>query len=122
MYLELLSRIPVVAAQTYLGTARIQEAQDACGLSNEAIARQIHISEKTWRRWKQAGSIPTSSLPAAARALRLELRELSPSATEEDRLGHLEEQLETVLGIVQEIRDELLVRRRGLPAEALPGN
>jgi DNA-binding transcriptional regulator YiaG len=78
MYLELRSRIPVVAEQTQLGEQRIQDAQDRVGLSNEAVARYIPVSEKTWRRWKKAGSIPTASLPAVARALRLDLVELSP--------------------------------------------
>lgn len=73
IYLELRSRIPVVAARTAVGTARIQAAQDAVGLSNEAVARLIPVSEKTWRRWKEAGEIPTAALPAVARALRLEL-------------------------------------------------
>lgn len=77
IYVELRSRIAVVAAKTRLGTARIQEAQDAVGLSNEAVARRIPVSERTWRRWKESGEIPTASLPAAAAALRLELRELA---------------------------------------------
>lgn len=80
MYLELVSRIPVVAARTQVGTQRLQEAQDAVGLSNEAVARLIPCSEKTWRRWKEAGEVPTASLPAVARALRLRLNreELPP--------------------------------------------
>lgn len=78
LYLELRARIPVVAEKTHLGTARIDDAQTASGLSNEAIARQIPVSEKTWRRWKKAGAIPTAALPAVAKALRLDLRALNP--------------------------------------------
>lgn len=78
LYLELRSKIAVVAAKTHLGSARIEEAQKRVGLSNEAIARKIPVSEKTWRRWKIDGTIPTAVLPAVAAALRLELREIQP--------------------------------------------
>jgi hypothetical protein len=78
LYLELRTRIPVVAEQTKLGTQRLQDAQKRAGLSNEAVARVVPVSEKTWRRWKTRGAIPTASLPAVARALRLELHELQP--------------------------------------------
>jgi len=107
MYLELVSRIPVVAAQTHIGTARLQEAQDESGLSNEGLAREIHISEKTWRRWKKTGAIPTTSLPAAARALRLTLHELDPAA-EAAVSSRLEEQLAEVLELVKEQKAQLL--------------
>lgn len=101
MYLELRSRIPVVAEQTDLGTARIEDAQRRVGLSNEAVARKVPVSEKTWRRWKQAGKIPTASLPAVARALNLELHALSPEAAQvEDR-----EVLSTAQEILRELRE-----------------
>lgn len=87
LYLELRTRIPVVAEQTQLGTQRIQDAQKRVGLSNEAIARLIPVSEKTWRRWKKQGSIPTPALPAAARALRLELHELTPGPSNGTQSG-----------------------------------
>lgn len=90
IYLELRSRIAVVAEQTVLGTQRIQDAQSAVGLSNEAVARKIPVSEKTWRRWKKAGEIPTASLPAVARALRLELHEFNPSGSGAPSSGELE--------------------------------
>lgn len=73
LYLELRSRIPVVALRTTIGQARLQEAQDSVGLSNERLARLIPISEKTWRRWKEAGEVPTYALPRVAEALGLEL-------------------------------------------------
>lgn len=75
IYLELKSRIPVVAARTHIGTERIQQLQAAKGLSNERIARQIPVSEKTWRRWKEQGEIPTAALPAVAPVLGLELHD-----------------------------------------------
>lgn len=100
LYIELRSRIPVVAQQTHLGRQRLQDAQDSVGLSNEAIARKVPVSEKTWRRWKERGEIPTSSLPAVAKALRLELRELSPEVASEGvdlRLAEIEARMESAL-------------------------
>jgi hypothetical protein len=78
LYLELRSRIPVVASRTEIGRDRLEAAQSATGLSNERIARLIPVSEKTWRRWKEAGTVPTYALPRVAEALRLELVEVSP--------------------------------------------
>lgn len=73
MYLELKHRIPVIAARTQIGREELQRAQDTVGLSNERIARLIPVSEKTWRRWKEAGEVPTAVLPQVAKVLRLEL-------------------------------------------------
>lgn len=76
LYVELRSRIPVVASRTEIGTSRLEAAQSAVGLSNERLARLIPVSEKTWRRWKAAGQVPTYALPTVAKALRLELVEV----------------------------------------------
>lgn len=99
MYVELRSRIPIVAEQTQLGEQRIQDAQTRAGLSNEAVARVVHVSEKTWRRWKKQGSIPTASLPAVAHALRLELHEFAAGRNGNHRDGGEQWQ--------RELRDEM---------------
>lgn len=114
LYLELRSRIPVVAAKTHVGTARIEEAQARVGLSNEAIARRIPVSEKTWRRWKQAGEIPTAFLPTVAAVLRLELREIVPD----------DQFIPSVGAGVEEARDlrilvDALLRSNGLDPEEI---
>lgn len=57
-----------------VGVDRLQEAQEATGLSNERLAREIPVSAKTWERWKKRGEIPADSIPAVARALNLEIR------------------------------------------------
>ena len=115
LYLELRSRIPVVAAKTHVGSARIEEAQKRVGLSNEAIARRIPVSEKTWRRWRQSGEIPTASLPAVAAALHLELREISDEAELSPRAAAGVEEVRELRTLV-----EALLRDRGLdPAEIL---
>lgn len=100
LYVELLSRIPVVAEQTHLGEQRIQELQSRAGLSNEAVARVVHVSEKTWRRWKKLGAIPTASLPAVARALGFELHEVGVN---EPSTPHLEELLQQVITLLEEL-------------------
>jgi hypothetical protein len=82
LYLELRSRIPVVADRTAVGRDRLDAAQRAVGLSNERLARLIPISEKTWRRWKDRGEVPTYALPKVAQALRLELVSASPPLDE----------------------------------------
>jgi transcriptional regulator with XRE-family HTH domain len=97
LYVQLRSRIPVVAEKTYLGTERLHDAQAATGLSNEAVARRIHISEKTWRRWKKEGTIPTASLPAVAEALKFDVGpDESRSALLEDRLEEVRQGLAEV--------------------------
>lgn len=103
----------MVAAQTHVGTARLQEAQDAVGLSNEGIARLIPVSEKTWRRWKEAGSIPTAALPAVAKALRLELVEppgrlaVEPAVSVEAHLAELADSVAQILEGQKEILEAL---------------
>ncbi len=56
-----------------VGTDEMQRAQDRTGLSDERLARQIPVSERTWRRWKTRGAIPTAFLPRAAQILGLEI-------------------------------------------------
>lgn len=131
LYLELRSKIPIVAAQTRIGAERIREAQDLVGLSNESIARRIPVSEKTWRRWKEKGEIPTASLPAVAKALRLELHALQPDETVgaydlsrrthsiQDRLDQIERRQADAFVLLQELAgtlDEVLTSVQSLVA------
>lgn len=78
LYIELVSRIPVVSQKAAVGSQLLEDAQKRSGLSNEAVARRIYISERTWRRWKEDGEIPKASAQAVAEALSLEMRELVP--------------------------------------------
>lgn len=138
IYLELKARIPVVAAKTHVGTARLQEAQDRTGLSNESIAREIPVSEKTWRRWKEAGTIPTAALPAVARVLRLDLvaagargrLEATPAVGEPPTLGEpvTREELQALSASIAEIRasqartERMLQRLAARPRRAGPAS
>jgi len=116
LYLELTARIPVVADKTYLGKARMEDAQKRTGLSNERIAQQIPMSEKTWRRWKEDGTVPTAALPAVAKALRLELREMNPAAAEQDVAPHEWAQMMERLDRIERAI-HLLVARAGSDAQ-----
>jgi transcriptional regulator with XRE-family HTH domain len=107
LYLELKSRIPLVAARTYIGTDRLQELQDAKGLSNERLARLVPVSEKTWRRWKEAGEIPTYALPALAPILGLEIRGAAPERVEVSAIEPEQQQLVDVLRAVQTMQAEV---------------
>lgn len=119
--MELKTRIPVVTNWVPVGTARLQEAQTATGLSNERLARQIPVSSKTWERWKAKGAIPASSLPAVAKALRLELvdpdeqrrLELVRGVTTDDRLAALADAVDEVLAGQRELRT--LLRKLAAP-------
>ncbi len=108
-YLDLMARIPVVASKTEIGEERLREAQDRTGLSDEAVARQIHIATKTWYRWKKAGAVPTAQLPAVARALHLEFHD-EPTVFErpreaEDALALIDARLESLEALVRESVD-----------------
>lgn len=60
-------------ARTTVRRELLDGAQKELRLSNESVARQIPVSEKTWRRWKNAGEIPNYALPLVAEILQLEL-------------------------------------------------
>jgi DNA-binding transcriptional regulator YiaG len=89
MYLDLKRRIPVVAEWTEVGEEDMQRAQERIGLSDERLARLIPVSERTWRRWKKRGAIPTALLPRVAEVLDLELVKTEPVRVDASRLPEL---------------------------------
>jgi hypothetical protein len=82
LYLDLKRRIPVVGEWTQVGEEDMQRAQERTGLSDERLARLIPVSERTWRRWKKRGAIPTALLPRVAEVLDLELVRAEPIRVE----------------------------------------
>jgi hypothetical protein len=134
LYLELRARIPVVASRTEIGRERLEAAQSAVGLSNERLARLIPVSEKTWRRWREAGTVPTYALPRVAEALRLELvegmpgepRELAPASlrlleelgTDVVRLLDAQGEILTRLAKIEAALDGLAARPRARAARS----
>jgi len=114
-YLDLMARIPVVASKTEIGPERLKEAQNRVGLSDEAVARLIHVSTKTWWRWRRSGTVPTVHLPAVAKALRLEFHDeptvLERSSAEEDGLALIASRLQSLEGLVEE---QISLTRRAL--------
>lgn len=71
-----------MAERTQIGREVLDGAQKKTGLSNERIARLIPVSEKTWRRWKDAGEVPTAVLPRVAEILNFELRHVDGESFE----------------------------------------
>ncbi len=89
--------MPPVAQKVFIDAEALQAAQDAAALSNEALGHRLHVSERTWRRWKEEGSVPTSHLPAVATHLRLDLAHLvepEPETFSLDELQRVRELLE----------------------------
>ena len=111
-----------MASRTPVDRELLDEAQGRVGLSNERLAALIPVSEKTWRRWKAAGAIPTYALGRIAEVLQLELTEVQPedgpASLSLQRLGAagvaqlLEGQKEALLG--QALILERLERIEGL--------
>lgn len=118
LYLVLRRRLDDVVDWIDLGTETLFNARKRMGFSYETMGRKLHVSSKTWERWEKAGRVPRHELHAVAELLELEILwpaqpvaiRVSPELPEERR-GRLEEQLILVLGIVQEIRDELVAQR-----------
>jgi transcriptional regulator with XRE-family HTH domain len=53
-----------------LGTDTMRSAMKARGLSYERAARQVPVSERTWRRWVELGAVPVHRLPRVAAILK----------------------------------------------------
>jgi hypothetical protein len=88
-----------MAHRTLVGQERLQKAQDQSGFSNEAMGHRLRISERTWRRWKETGEVPTSQIPAIAVVLKLAITDLIP-ILESDEGYSAEER-----AIIQEFKD-----------------
>lgn len=124
IYVELLTRIPVVAQKTAIGSGRLQEAQDATGLSNERLARKLHVATKTWERWKKAGEVPSYALANVAEVLGVEIKHAGPSEIEIEPtspadLAAIRRELEETRAALVRIEEQLaeaLPRRRRAPA------
>lgn len=73
LYLVLRERLEAVADTINIDSHILAESQQARGFSNERIARELYISEKTWRRWKTAGGIPAARLADVEKVLNLDI-------------------------------------------------
>jgi hypothetical protein len=91
LYLVLRERLEAVADTIHIDREILDEAQNARGFSHERMARDLYISEKTWRRWKAKAAIPADRLDDVAEVLNLDI-ERPPArrvvlADEASRLG-----------------------------------
>ena len=109
-------RMPPVAQKVFIGAEELQAAQDGSGLSNEALGHRLHVSERTWRRWKEEGSVPTSYVPAVATHLRLELAQIVESEPETFSL----DELQRVRELLEEFQTYFADLSRRLDALRLP--
>lgn len=78
LYLVLRHRLEAVPEWVYIDSAVLMEARHAQGLSYESLARQLHVSSKTWERYEKAGRIPRPLLTRVAHFLQLEVEEPEP--------------------------------------------
>jgi len=100
LYLVLRERLSIVAEGFNIGTDVLDTAQAARGFSHERMARELGISEKTWRRWKAKGSVPPDHLEDVARVLRLDIEQPrqrvllnGDEPTRDDQIADLQEQV-----------------------------
>lgn len=73
LYLVLRERLEAVADTIHIDSEILNEAQNARGFSHERMARELYISEKTWRRWKAKAAIPADRLDDVATVLNLDI-------------------------------------------------
>lgn len=84
LYLTLRRRIDEVTKWAPLGTDTMRSAREAKGWSYETVARQIHVSSKTYERWEKRGEVPTVALDGVAEALGLEVERAERSVIQLD--------------------------------------
>jgi len=75
LYLVLRNRLDAVAEWVAIEPAVLRAARERRGLSYETMAREIHVSAKTWERYEKAGRVPRHALRAIAEVLELEIDE-----------------------------------------------
>lgn len=67
-----------MAEWVLIDTEVLRSARDSRGLSYETMARQLHVSSKTWERYEKAGRVPRPLLAQVADILDLEIEEPAP--------------------------------------------
>lgn len=100
---------------------RIAEARKAADLTQLSFALLANVSPSSVARWESGKLPPVRELMRIADLLGVEAETFvePPGSTppDDERLGRLESQLETVLGIVQDLRDELVAQREQQEAQ-----
>jgi transcriptional regulator with XRE-family HTH domain len=107
LYLVLRNRLDAVAEWVAIEPRVLRAARERRGLSYETMAREIHVSAKTWERYEKAGRVPRHALRAIATVLELEIEEpamarvIVAGSDEErseilERLSVMEDRLESI--------------------------
>lgn len=111
LYLVLRRRLEQVPEWVYLPTADLKAARGRAGLSYENLARELHVSSKTWERYEKAGRVPRHLMPAVVRILDLEIEEpkVGPIIARAETVDEQDEraQVARVLAAVEELRGEV---------------
>jgi transcriptional regulator with XRE-family HTH domain len=126
LYLILRSRLDAVAEWVLIDAPILKAARDARGLSYESVARELHVSSKTWERYEKRGRIPRHLLGSVASLLDLEIEQPAPRRVRvgtpelgipalDDLRDHLDRRLDAI-----ELQLAFIARRAGLDlAEAI---
>jgi transcriptional regulator with XRE-family HTH domain len=75
LYLVLRNRLEAVAEWVGIEPQVLRAARERRGLSYETMAREVHVSAKTWERYEKAGRVPRHALRVIAGVLELEIEE-----------------------------------------------
>jgi predicted transcriptional regulator len=78
LYLVLRHRLPDMTDWVMIDTAVLREARRRLSLSYETVARQLHVSSKTYERYEKRGRVPRALMPALATILELEIETAEP--------------------------------------------
>lgn len=119
LYLVLRNRLDAVPEWVYIEPEILRAARERRGFSYETMAREVHVSSKTWERYEKAGRVPRPLLATVAEVLELEIEE--PARQRVVAAGSKEERSE-ILDRLDKI-EELLAHldenvSRLVPAEA----
>lgn len=104
LYLVLRNRLDAVPEWVFIEPEILRAARERRGFSYETMAREIHVSSKTWERYEKAGRVPRPILGTVAEVLNLEIEE--PARQRVVASGSKEERSE-LLELVGELGSKL---------------
>lgn len=78
LYLILRHRLDGMTDWVMIDTDVLRQARRRLSLSQEAVARQLHVSSKTYERYEKSGRVPRSQVAALAALLELQIEAAMP--------------------------------------------
>jgi predicted transcriptional regulator len=107
LYLVLRHRLRSVAEWVQLGSKEMRAARRTQGLSLEAVARQLHVSSKTYERYEKQGRVPRHMLGTYAEIVDLEIEEPTRTRVTVDGEAHDPDALRQVLAELADVRQSV---------------